>query len=202
MNIGEKVAYLKGLAEGIEISSDTKEGKLLTGILDILTDMAESLKDLEEEQENFSVYAEELDEDLGTLERAFIKNNKPREFNFDDVNVSGLNDLDDLNDLNDEFYDEDDFGYENFGDLEGSAKINCPSCDELILFDLDDIEENGSIECPECRSEISVVGEFSSEAACGCGGCGGHGRFPLEDENENDDSSNSNDNEYEELEEI
>jgi hypothetical protein len=35
MNIGEKVAYLKGLAEGLELSSDTKNGKIIKGILDI-----------------------------------------------------------------------------------------------------------------------------------------------------------------------
>ena len=150
MNTGEKVAYLKGLAEGIEISSETKEGKLLTGILDALGDIAEALKNLEKGQEELSVYAEELDEDLGALEKAFIKNN----IDFDDY------DFDDL-------YED----YEDFGDLEGSAKINCPECGELILFDLDDIEDN-SVSCPECASEISVVGEFSSDGKH-CGGCRG-----------------------------
>jgi len=162
MNIGEKVAYLQGLAEGIEISSDTKEGKLLKGILDVLGDIAKSVKDLEENQEELSVYAEELDEDLGALEKAFIKNS-----DFGD---------DDFIDL----YDDD---YEDFGTLEGSAKVNCPECDELILFDLDDIEENGSVNCPECGAEISVVGEFSSEER-GCGGCRGHLHAEQKDEDE------------------
>ena len=157
MNIGEKTAYLKGLAEGIEISTDTKEGKLLTGILDVLGDIASSLKSVEDGQEELFIYAEELDEDLGVLEKAFIKNDYtgflPEE----------------------ELFDED---YEDFGDLEGAAKINCPDCGELILFDLEDIEDDGFINCPECGAEISVVGDFSDldldlnlNEEKHCGGC-------------------------------
>ena len=36
MEISEKVAYLKGLAEGLALDTDTKEGKLLTAIIDVL----------------------------------------------------------------------------------------------------------------------------------------------------------------------
>ena len=38
MNISEKVAYLKGLAEGLELE-DSKEGKLIKGIIDVLDDI-------------------------------------------------------------------------------------------------------------------------------------------------------------------
>ena len=47
MTIGEKVAYLKGLAEGMAVDSETKEGKLFAGILDVLSDIAADLEDLE-----------------------------------------------------------------------------------------------------------------------------------------------------------
>ena len=157
------MAYLKGLAEGIEISSDTKEGKLLTGILDILGDISKSLKNLEDSQEELFIYAEELDEDLGTLEKAFIKNNNNGGFDSE----------------NDGLFDEE---YEDFGDAEGAAKINCPECGELIIFDLDDIEENGAVDCPGCGVEISVVGEFSSEDIH-CGSCCGN----IQAEQENKD---------------
>ena len=49
MEISEKVAYLKGLAEGLALDTDTKEGKLLTAIIDVLDDMAEKFVDLEDE---------------------------------------------------------------------------------------------------------------------------------------------------------
>ena len=157
MNIGEKVAYLKGLAEGIEISSDTKEGKLLKGILDVLADVSGALKKAEETQEELSAYAEELDEDLGALEKAFIKRGA---FGFDGDGLDYL-DIEDA-DL-----------YGGYADSEGSAKIACPDCGGVILFDLDDIKDNGAVDCPECDAQISVVGEYSSEER-GCGGCAGH----------------------------
>ena len=38
MEIMEKVAYLKGLAEGMELDTEKKEGKLLAAIIDLLED--------------------------------------------------------------------------------------------------------------------------------------------------------------------
>lgn len=38
----KKIAYLRGLCDGSGISGETNEGKILTGILDVLDDMAEA----------------------------------------------------------------------------------------------------------------------------------------------------------------
>ena len=38
MEITERVAYLKGLAEGMELNTDKREGKLLAAIIDVLED--------------------------------------------------------------------------------------------------------------------------------------------------------------------
>ena len=46
MNISEKVAYLKGLAEGLDLG-DGKEAKVLAGILDVLEDICEEIYDVE-----------------------------------------------------------------------------------------------------------------------------------------------------------
>ena len=40
MTVTEKVAYLKGLAEGMAIDENSKEGKLLKAITDVLADLA------------------------------------------------------------------------------------------------------------------------------------------------------------------
>ena len=42
MEISEKVAYLKGLAEGLNLDTDSKEGKLIAAIIDVLDDMPRS----------------------------------------------------------------------------------------------------------------------------------------------------------------
>ena len=50
MEITEKVAYLKGLAEGMELDTEKKEGKLLSAIIDVLEDIALELEDIQDEQ--------------------------------------------------------------------------------------------------------------------------------------------------------
>ena len=49
MEISEKVAYLKGLAEGLNLDTESKEGKLIAAIIDVLDDMAEKFADVEDE---------------------------------------------------------------------------------------------------------------------------------------------------------
>ena len=40
----EKVVFLQGLAEGMEIEEASKEGKLLKSILEVLADMADEVE--------------------------------------------------------------------------------------------------------------------------------------------------------------
>ena len=49
MTIGEKVSYIKGLAEGLQLDDSTKEGKVLAAIVDVLGDIAENLAEVDEE---------------------------------------------------------------------------------------------------------------------------------------------------------
>ena len=49
MEISEKVAYLKGLAEGLALDTESKEGKLIAAIIDVLDDMSGKFEDLEDE---------------------------------------------------------------------------------------------------------------------------------------------------------
>ena len=69
MTISEKVAYLKGLAEGLNIDTEkSKEGKLLNVIIGILEEIGMSIEDLEE---NTVALGEEIDaisDDLSDVE--------------------------------------------------------------------------------------------------------------------------------------
>ena len=66
----EKVAYLKGLAEGMDINNESDEGKIITKILDILNEMAYEIEDLQYAQDELEDYVDEMDEDLGEVEKA------------------------------------------------------------------------------------------------------------------------------------
>lgn len=65
----ERVAYLKGLAEGMQISDATNEGKLLKAIIDVLEDFSLTVDDVEEIQDQLSEQVDNIDEDLAEVER-------------------------------------------------------------------------------------------------------------------------------------
>ena len=73
MTISEKVAYLKGLAEGLNLDTEkSKEGKLIAAIIDVLDEVGLSIEDLEA---NTVTLGEELDavsDDLADVEEFLI----------------------------------------------------------------------------------------------------------------------------------
>ena len=126
MEITEKVAYLKGLAEGMELDTDKKEGKLLSAIIDVLEDIALELEDIEDEQA-------ELSEGLDAVS----------------------DDLEDVEDVVFEDWDEDDDEYEEdeLDEDEDCYATTCPTCEETIFFD-DSILEDGEVICPNCGEKL------------------------------------------------
>ncbi|MBQ9933534.1 MAG: hypothetical protein IJO69_06855, partial [Ruminiclostridium sp.] len=80
MTITEKVAYLKGLADGLDLDKDpSKEGKLISKIIDILEDIGLAVEDLEEEVEVIGEELEAMSEDLEDVEEIVFD-----EFDYDD----------------------------------------------------------------------------------------------------------------------
>ncbi len=64
----EKVSYLQGMADGMDIDTSTKEGKLLTMVIDLLGDFAEAYDELDTDLESLEEYVEDVDGDLAELE--------------------------------------------------------------------------------------------------------------------------------------
>ena len=104
----EKIAYLKGLADGLEVSEDTKEGKLFAAIIDVLEEMAESMDEIVEEQDDMNEYLDLVDEDLSKVEEEIFGE------------VKGLEDFDDDFELEEDFDD----------DFEGGCGCGCSCHDE------------------------------------------------------------------------
>lgn len=67
-NIKERVAYLQGLTQGLNVSNQSAEGKLLINIIDVLDDMAEEFTNIQMVQDDLETYVESMDEDLTDLE--------------------------------------------------------------------------------------------------------------------------------------
>jgi len=64
----QKVSYLQGLAEGLEIEESSKEGKLLLHMIDALEDFADAIDELNEKIDDVDEYVDFMDEDLADVE--------------------------------------------------------------------------------------------------------------------------------------
>jgi len=68
MTSSEKVAYLKGLMEGMKLDKESDEGKLFHVIADILADMAEDIEDVESDLFDLSEDVDAISDDLADVE--------------------------------------------------------------------------------------------------------------------------------------
>nr|MBE6545727.1 hypothetical protein [Oscillospiraceae bacterium] len=137
MGISENAAYLKGLFDGYEIDKNTKEGKIISEMLVLLSDMADKINALEADNKELHEYVEELDHDLGEVEEELY-------FSDDYDDDEDYEDYDDLND--DEDYDLEDGEF---------YEIECPSCGEIVCFD--DSLEVDELVCPACGEKIGGI---------------------------------------------
>ena len=68
MTLSEKVAYLRGLEEGLNLKEERPETKLLSAIVDTIEAIAESTNALEENLGETQAQLDEVDMDLSDLE--------------------------------------------------------------------------------------------------------------------------------------
>ena len=68
MEITEKVAYLKGLAEGLSLDAETKEDKILLAMIDVLDDIALEIEDLKDTQDELADGLDAVSDDLEDVE--------------------------------------------------------------------------------------------------------------------------------------
>ena len=60
----ESVAYLQGLTEGADLDASSKEGRILSGMLDTMGNMLEIMQDLWARQSELEIYLDSIDADL------------------------------------------------------------------------------------------------------------------------------------------
>jgi hypothetical protein len=125
MTVTEKVAYLKGLVEGLGVDEATKEGRIIKAMVEVLDDIALTVSDMEDGLSEISEQVDAIDEDLEDLEKDFYG---------------------DEEDDDDEEEDDDSDYYEvtcpKCGEkvyldeeLLSDGEMSCPNCGEKLEFD-------------------------------------------------------------------
>lgn len=127
MELTEKVAYLKGLMDGLDIDEGSKEGRVFTAILDVLDDMAMTISDIEDGMDLVTDQIEGIDEDLEELMNDMYSDDD--DYDEEDLDFDGelyevvCPKCNDTICVDEEMLDE--------------GEIECPGCGEILEFDLD-----------------------------------------------------------------
>jgi len=135
--IGEKISYLQGLCEGMNISESSAQGRIIHGILAILDDLSSEMNDVKNSLADFQEYVQTIDDDLFELQ----ENLADDEDDGDRINLTCSKCGEEL------YFDADVL------DEEDKIEIICPSCNEVVFvhdggFDfetyIDDEEESNA----------------------------------------------------------
>ncbi len=126
MKLGEKVSYLKGLMEGMELDQSTKEGRVIALMADILQDMALHFEDVQDQIDEIVEVVDTIDDDLCDVEETLYGDS--------DEDIGEDSEAEDFE--GDELYE-----------------VCCPTCGNSIQLNESMLEE-GSIICPNCGEPL------------------------------------------------
>ena len=135
----EKVAYIRGLAEGLELDDSKKEVKVLNAIIDLLDDLAMSLADLEDGYSDMADQLDAVDEDLGSLEDDFYGDDEDDEDDEDtcyyEVTCPNCHETICLSE-----------------DIIEDGQMDCSNWGETLEFDIDECDDDGcDCGCESCN---------------------------------------------------
>lgn len=136
MKLGEKSAYLQGLAQGLNLDQTKPEGKLIGELLTLVSDMSGAIEALEQECVRLQDYIEEIDADLGDVEELLF---------------------DEDMDMDDEF--DENYGCDGCCGCDDTEQrmLMCANCGETICYD--ETLDPETLICPACGQ--SAAGEKS-----------------------------------------
>lgn len=117
-DLKSRVSYLQGLSAGMNLDGESREGKLLSGILEVLDEFAESFNELEGAQEQLEDYLESIDEDLYQLESEIFEEDGLGD-NYLEADCPRCRET---VCFNSDILDDDDV-----------IEVTCPNCDEVVF---------------------------------------------------------------------
>ena len=151
-NLSKKVGFLKGLMEGMRFDGDGgAQGKLLSGIVELLSDLSDRVEAMDELLDDLNDYVESIDEDLTELEGARDDeledyfDDDDEEEDFDDVFDGGEDKLHLLRPARDAEPEDD--------SLAGNL---CPKCSRMFFTSLKDADDSEYV-CPHCGERVKPV---------------------------------------------
>lgn len=134
MSAREKIAYLKGLIDGQNLSDTPEKEKFYSALTDALDSLAEALEQHELVHQELNDYLEQLDDDVCSIEDML-----------DDE--CGCEDFDD---------DDDDDDDEEELDEEEYASVTCPHCKKDFYYEPAMYGDDEDLLCPHCGKDFKI----------------------------------------------
>ena len=148
MTLTEKLAYIKGLAEGLGVDETTKEGKVLLALVDLLDDVTTAVSELESDMDQAYEELDAIDEDLTDIED-FLWEDEDEDCDCCDCDDDDCDCCD---------CDEDDELFDG-----GIYEITCPKCGEIVCMD-EDMLFSPDCGCPNCGTSFEI--DFDGVECC------------------------------------
>ena len=144
----ERVAYFKGLMDGVELPEKSKEARLFAAVAEILDDMADSIELNEQGVDELNDVVDELSEGLEAVEDIVYDDDPDFDEDFDGDEeagvVFGTDDEDELPpDSGEKRLNSEDF-----------VEFTCKECGDKIYFDPDFVQLAPELSCPNCGKQM------------------------------------------------
>ena len=136
MTLNERASYIKGLCDGMELDTTSTEGKVIAALVELVSEMAIEIEDLENAVDELNEYIEEIDEDLGDVEEILCEDDECDDEYECDGDCCNCDEECELAD--DEYFE-----------------VECPACGEVVCFDESIDPED--LACPACGEKFECI---------------------------------------------
>ncbi len=134
MELTEKAAYLQGLIEGLGLDDSTKEGKVILAMSELMAEMADAMKEMDDDVSKLYGGVDILAEELEALEKDLYE--------------------DEDEDEEDDEDDDDDYEYE----------ITCTKCGAVNLASEEAMFAEEELFCASCHEKLDFYEDAAEEA--------------------------------------
>ena len=175
MSLTEKLAYIQGLCEGMELDGTTKEGNVLLAIVDLLDDLTDTVSQLDNDIDQIFDEIDAIDEDLTDVEDALLYDDEDEDDDDDEDECHCGHHHhhhhgechcghhhDDEDEWDDEEWDDEDLT-DLYDEENPLYEITCPKCGEIVCMD-EDLLFSPDCACPNCGTTFEI--EFDEECDC------------------------------------
>ena len=127
MGVSEKVAYLKGLMEGLKIDADSDNGKMFQAIIDVLDEVALEIEDLTDEVMEVGDGLDVVSDDLADIEEMVYDDEDEDDDEDEPVYMTTCPECEE------EIYFDEDYLQDGI--------VVCPNCGAKLEFDAEDLSD-------------------------------------------------------------